>query len=92
VPKLDKEIVSFPSRSVGWASKTMVYGSIGRNIHQYAGSEWIPRIDPSALRYYSSPEGAEARRLRAAKSRGPGDRSRYDQRGQGRPHAKGPRP
>jgi pimeloyl-ACP methyl ester carboxylesterase len=71
VPDIDKEIVQFLKAGVGEATATTVYGSIERSVYHAAGSRWVKEIAPTNLRYYSSPQEAEARGLRAAKSRGP---------------------
>ena len=60
------------------SGKMTVYGSINSNIWHPRESGWIARISPSNLRYYSSPEEAEARGLRKTRSMGPGDRGKLD--------------
>ncbi|MEO0250522.1 MAG: glutamate--tRNA ligase, partial [candidate division WOR-3 bacterium] len=42
-------------------SQSVVYGSINSHIYHVRGSRWIERIGASNLRYYSSPEEAEAK-------------------------------
>jgi hypothetical protein len=74
-PKIEKELVEFLTRGVGKPSKTLVYGSIKSNIYHIPDSKWVEQIDPSNLRHYSSPQEAESRGLRAAKSQGPRERS-----------------
>ena len=71
VPNIEKEIVSFLKTGVGEPSSTVVFGSIEKNIYHRADSGWVKEISPTNLRYYSSPQEAEARGLRAAKSKGP---------------------
>ena len=71
VPKIEREIVDFLKASVGEPTATTVYGSIERNVYHEADSGWLKEISPTNLRYYSSPQEAESRGLRAAKSKGP---------------------
>ncbi len=71
VAGLEAKIVEFLKSAVGPPTTTTVYGSIERNIYHAAESGWIKEIAPSNLRYYSSPQEAEARGLRAARSQGP---------------------
>jgi hypothetical protein len=71
VPEIEKEVVEFLKTAVGEPTATTVYGSIERNVYHEAGSKWLPEIAATNLRYYSSPQEAEARGLRAAKSKGP---------------------
>jgi len=78
VPGIEKEIATFLREGVGEPTKMTVYGSINSNIWHPRESGWIARISPSNLRYYSSPEEAEARGLRKTRSMGPGDRGKLD--------------
>jgi pimeloyl-ACP methyl ester carboxylesterase len=71
VPGIEREIVRFLKAGVGEPTATTVYGSIKRNIYHEASSGWLKEIAPTNLRYYSSPQEAESRGLRAAKSKGP---------------------
>ncbi len=71
VPEIEKGVVEFLKTAVGEPTATTVYGSIERNVYHEAGSKWLPEIAATNLRYYSSPQEAEARGLRAAKSKGP---------------------
>ncbi len=73
VPEMEPTIVNFLRRAVGEPSAAIVVGSIKSNIYHQPGTDWAKRIAPHNLRYYSSPTEAEARGLRAAKSRGPRD-------------------
>jgi pimeloyl-ACP methyl ester carboxylesterase len=79
-PKLCDEIVRFASSGMGRPSTALVCGSIERNIYHALGSAWVAKINPTNLRYYSSPEEAESRGLRAARSTGPEQRGRDRQR------------
>lgn len=76
VPGLEKQIADYLKTNVGGPSKNIVYGSIKSKgkVYHLPGSGWIDRIAPSNLRHYSSPQEAEARGLRKARSRGPDDR------------------
>ena len=71
VPDIEKEIVTFLEAGVGELSNTVVQGSIEKNIYHRANSGWVQKISPTNLRSYSSPQEAEARGLRASKSKGP---------------------
>jgi dienelactone hydrolase len=71
VPDIVQEIVAFLRAGVGAPTVTTVYGSIERNVYHEANSGWLKEIAPGNLRYYSSPQEAESRGLRAAKSKGP---------------------
>jgi len=75
VPDLRRRIVGALVRGVGSPSERVVFGSLESNVYHLAGSGWIARINTSNLRCYSSPEEAEARGLRAAKSGGPSGRT-----------------
>lgn len=68
------EIVQFLDRAVGSAPAQPVFGTIKSNIYHQAGSAWIQEIRPENLRVYSSAAEAEARGLRASRSKGPKDR------------------
>jgi dienelactone hydrolase len=74
VPGLEEKVADYLSRYVGGPTNTTVYGSINSKIYHLPGSGWIDRISPANLRHYSSPQQAEARGLRKARSRGPTDR------------------
>ena len=74
VPEIEKRIAHYLKKNVGPPTDTTVYGSIRSDIYHLPGSGWIERIKPSNMRHYSSPAEGEARGLRKAKSRGPGDR------------------
>jgi pimeloyl-ACP methyl ester carboxylesterase len=74
VPGIERRIAEFLKKNVGPPTKTTVYGSIRSNIYHLPGSGWIERIAQWNMRHYSSPQEAESRGLRAAKSRGPSDR------------------
>ncbi|MFQ5806357.1 MAG: alpha/beta hydrolase [Phycisphaerae bacterium] len=74
VPGLEKQIADYLSRYVGGPTGSTVYGSINSKIYHLPGSGWIGQISPANLRHYSSPQEAEARGLRKARSRGPTDR------------------
>jgi dienelactone hydrolase len=73
-PGLEEKIADYLSRYIGAPTNTTVYGSINSKIYHLPGSGWIDQISPANLRYYSSPQEAEARGLRKARSRGPADR------------------
>ena len=75
-PKITKKITDTLIRGVGRPSTDTVYGSIESNIFHAAGSGWIAKINPNNLRHYSSPREAQARGLRASKSKGPRQRDR----------------
>ncbi len=66
---VEDDIVSFLKSAVGGPSTHTVCGSIERAIYHEPDSEWVQRIARSNLRYYSSPDEAEARGLRAARSK-----------------------
>lgn len=70
-PKITKKITDALIRGVGRPSTNVVYGSIESNIFHAAGSGWIAKINPNNLRHYSTPREAQARGLRASKSKGP---------------------
>jgi dienelactone hydrolase len=74
VPQIEQRIAEYLKNNVGPPTETTVYGSIRSDIYHLPGSGWIERIKASNMRHYSSPAEAEARGLRQAKSRGPGDR------------------
>ncbi len=76
VPDVEKKIVEFLKAEVGEPTTTTVYGSIERNVYHEHDSGWLKQISPTNLRYYSSPAEAEARGLRASKSKGPSKRGR----------------
>ncbi|MEW6253603.1 MAG: alpha/beta fold hydrolase, partial [Planctomycetota bacterium] len=71
VPQLPQEIAAFLKKALGGPAAHLVCGSIERNIFHEPDSDWVARITPTHLRYYSSPEEAQARGLRAARSTGP---------------------
>lgn len=71
VPRLERQIATYLQKVVGHPSGRMVYGSIKSHIYHLPDSGWIDRISSSNLRYYSSPEEAEARGLRASRSKRP---------------------
>jgi pimeloyl-ACP methyl ester carboxylesterase len=75
-PAAKRRIVDFVCRGVGAHSLSPVVASINSNVYHQPGSGWVARINPSNLRYFSSAEEAEARGLRAARSRGPDTPSR----------------
>jgi pimeloyl-ACP methyl ester carboxylesterase len=68
---IEKEIADYLKEAVGGPTTTTVYGSIERDIYHPPDSGWVKRISPSHLRYYSSPQEAETRGLRATKSKSP---------------------
>jgi dienelactone hydrolase len=68
---IEREIVDFLKKGVGKPTSTVVYGSIRSHIYHSPDSAWIAEISPTNLRYYSSPAEAQARGLRASKSKGP---------------------
>jgi pimeloyl-ACP methyl ester carboxylesterase len=70
-PKLPAQLAQRLDRAVGEPTATTVYGTINSNVYHLPDSGWIERISPSNLRYYSSPQEAERRGLRASKSKGP---------------------
>jgi hypothetical protein len=71
--KAAQDIADSTARGVGSPSTTLVYGSIERSVYHLPDSGWVAQISPSNLRVYSSPQEAESRGLRAARSRGPRD-------------------
>lgn len=75
-PELQTRIGEFVQKVVGTPSQSVVYGSINSHIYHVRGSRWIERIGASNLRYYSSPEEAEARGVRKARNQGPQSESR----------------
>lgn len=84
VPQIEIQIVRFLRNAVGKATDTHVFASIERNIYHRPDSAWLQEIAPTNLRVFSSPEEAEARGLRAAKSQAPGDRGPEPSRKKGR--------
>lgn len=80
VDGVQREIVEFLKQAVGEPTKTTVYSSIQRMIYHPPESKWIERISSTNLRYFSSPEEAEARGLRKTRSLGPDDRPRQGRR------------
>lgn len=68
---IEKEIADYLKDAVGESTTTTVYGSVERDIYHPPDSGWIKRISATHLRYYSSPEEAESRGLRATKSKTP---------------------
>jgi hypothetical protein len=70
-PRLCSEVVKFTTNGVGPPADKLVCGSIESNIYHPVTSGWVPKINPTNLRYYSSPEEAEARGLRPSRSTGP---------------------
>ena len=74
VPGIEREIVAFLKAAVGEPTTTTVYGSIERHVYHEADSGWLKEITPTNLRYYSSPQEAESRGVRASKSKGPPNR------------------
>jgi len=71
---LEQQIAEYLKRAVGAPSDAIVYGSIRGEVYHLPGAGWIEQIKPTNLRHYSSAHEAEARGLRAAKSRGPQDK------------------
>lgn len=71
ISEVEQRIVRFLKTGIGRPSKTVVFGTINSNIYHPPDSGWIGEIAPTNLRHYSSPQEAEARGLRAARSRGP---------------------
>lgn len=71
VPNLERDAAAFVKSGVGEPTETTVYGTINSNIYHLPDSGWLRRISPTNLRYYSSAKEAEARGLRAARSKGP---------------------
>lgn len=90
VDGLERGIVRFLALGVGEHAATPVYGSINSHIYHTADSGWLERISATNLRHYSSSAEAEARGLRAARSKSPpkstreNDRNRRDGRAAGR--------
>lgn len=74
VPGLESQIADFLKKNVGQPTDSTVYGTINSDIYHLPGSGWIERIAARNMRHYSSPQEAEARGLRKARSRGPDDR------------------
>lgn len=70
-PSLVGDVVRFASEHIGAASARPVCGTINSDIYHATDSDWVRKISATNLRYYSSAEEAEARGLRAARSRGP---------------------
>lgn len=68
---LDEQLVAQLSSGAGEPTLTVVYGSVESNIYHGPESGWLAKIAPTNLRYYSSPQEAEARGLRPARSKGP---------------------
>ncbi|MCG3129093.1 MAG: 2-succinyl-6-hydroxy-2,4-cyclohexadiene-1-carboxylate synthase [Phycisphaerae bacterium] len=73
IPDVEKSIVDYLQKAVGPASDEPVFGSIKSEVYHPRDSAWIERIKPTNLRSYSSAKEAEARGLRASKSKGPDD-------------------
>ncbi len=71
VSGLEQDIAAFLKRAVGEPSLVPVCGSIKSNVYHALDSGWVREIAPTNLRYYSSPQEAEARGLRASRSPGP---------------------
>jgi dienelactone hydrolase len=69
--ELETRIVGFVQKAVGAPSQNVVFGSINSHIYHLRGSGWIERIGATNLRYYSSPQEAEARGVRKARNEGP---------------------
>lgn len=69
--ELESRVADFVQRAVGAPSQRVVYGSIHSHIYHLRGSGWLERIGASNLRYYSSPQEAEARGVRKARNEGP---------------------
>ena len=70
IPNLEKDIAGFLREAVGQPSFDIVYGSIRSSIYHAPDSEYVRKISATNLRFYSSPQEAEARGLRPARSRG----------------------
>lgn len=73
IPDVEKSIVDYLQKAVGNAPEEPVFGSIKSDVYHARDSAWIDRIKPTNLRSYSSAKEAEARGLRASKSKGPDD-------------------
>jgi pimeloyl-ACP methyl ester carboxylesterase len=71
VAGIEKEIAAFLKTAVGEPTATTVCASIERNVYHQPDSGWVKQIRPTNLRYFSSPQEAEKRGLRAARSSGP---------------------
>jgi dienelactone hydrolase len=69
--ELEARVADFLQKAVGAPSPKVVYGSINSHIYHLRGSGWIERIGASNLRFYSSPQEAEARGVRRARNEGP---------------------
>lgn len=78
VDKLEERLVAFLKEAVGAPAKSadLVYASINSRIYHTANSGWLAEITPTNLRVFSSAREAEARGLRASRSKTPGDRGR----------------
>lgn len=85
-PELAGTVAEFLKKNVGGRTKTTVYGTINSPIYHLPGSGWIERIGATNMRHYSSPEEAEARGVRKARSRRPEDGPADDE-AEGRPQA-----
>ncbi len=70
-PKTEKALIEFVEKGLGAPSQEIVYGSINSRVYHHADSGWLEKINPTNMRHYSSPAEAEARGLRASRSRGP---------------------
>jgi len=73
--QLCSAIAKFAQDRMGSRSKAVVCGSIESYIYHTLDSAWVAKINPTNLRYYSSPDEAEARGLRRARSMAPDERS-----------------
>lgn len=92
-PQLGRKIADFIKQSVGAPARDPVYASIERDIYHKDGSGWLPRINATNLRVFSSAQEAESRGLRRSKSNAPGDKgaSRPDPQKPGTPRSDAPR-
>lgn len=75
VKRLPEELAECLRQAVGPPSTTTVLGSINSQIFHAPDSGWVRQISPTNLRYYSSAQEAQARGLRAARSKGPRDKT-----------------
>lgn len=69
--RLPKHIADYLKKAVGPPAREQVYGSIWGEVYHQPDAEWVDIIKPTNLRVYSSPQEAEARGLRASKTKGP---------------------
>lgn len=75
VKRLSEELAEHLLAAVGPPSATTVLGSINSHVFHAPDSGWVNQISPTNLRYYSSAQEAQARGLRAARSKGPRDKA-----------------